>query len=145
MGSANTRLRRFGPSLAGALLVGPLFRIHGARPWLVRLLCQMGLFWMCYTGSDVLCISVVSSAFFSCYSRFLSLQSTVHQSSWNLLEITPTTTVDAHFLCFYAGIDGKYFALKDRQHSPPGSSGDEHWHPRMPFRRTDLPGVTPGL
>ena len=53
-----------GPSLAGALLVGPLFRIRGARPWLVRLLCQVGLFWMCNAGSDVLCISVVSSTCF---------------------------------------------------------------------------------
>ena len=53
-----------GPSFAGALLVGPLFRIHGARPWLVHLLCQMGLLCMCNAGSDVLCISVVSSAFF---------------------------------------------------------------------------------
>ena len=52
------------PSLAGALLVGLLFRIHGARPWFVRLLCQMGLFWMCNAGSDILCVSVVSSACF---------------------------------------------------------------------------------
>jgi hypothetical protein len=31
---------------------------------------------------------------FSCYSWLVSLQSTIHQHSWNSLVITPTTTVD---------------------------------------------------
>ena len=104
-----------GPSLAGALLVGLLFRIHGARPWLVRLLCQMGLFWMYYAGSDVLCIFVVSSACFHVISDFVSLQSTIHQHSWNSLVITPTTTVDVHSSCLYAGVDCIYFGFNSRQ------------------------------
>ena len=53
---------------------------------------------------------------FSCYSRLVSLQSTIHQHSWNSLVITPTTTVDVHFLCLYAGVDGIYFGLNSRQH-----------------------------
>ena len=52
---------------------------------------------------------------FSCYSRLVSLQSTIHQHSWNSLVITPTATVDVHFSCLYAGVDGIYFILKDRQ------------------------------
>ena len=55
----------------------------------------------------------------SCYSQLASLQSTIHQHSWNSLVITPTTTVDVHSSCVYAGVDGIYFALKDRQQAPP--------------------------
>ena len=52
---------------------------------------------------------------FSCYSRLVSLQLTIHQYSWNLLVITPTTTVDVHSSYLYAGVEGIYFALKDHQ------------------------------
>ena len=69
------------------------------------------------TGSSV-CFSCVLCVF-SCYFRPVSLQSTIHQHSWNSLVITPTTTVDIHFSCLYAGVDGIYFALKDRQQAPP--------------------------
>ena len=65
------------PSLAGALLVGPLYRIHGAQPWLVSLLYQMGLFWMCNAGSDVLCISVMSSMCFHLISRMGACKSRI--------------------------------------------------------------------
>jgi len=41
---------------------------------------------------------------FSCYSRLVSLQSTIHQHSWNSLVITPTTTIVVHSSCLYAGI-----------------------------------------
>jgi hypothetical protein len=33
--------------------------------------------------------------------------------------ITLITTVDVHSSCLYAGVDGIYFALKDRQHIQP--------------------------
>ena len=57
---------------------------------------------------------------FSSYFRLVSLQSKNHQSSWNLLVITPTTTVDVHSSCLYAGVDGINFALKDHhQQAPP--------------------------
>ena len=46
----------------------------------------------------------------------MSLQSKIHQPSWNSLVISPTTAVDVHSLCLYAGVDDIYFALKDRQH-----------------------------
>ena len=52
---------------------------------------------------------------FSCYSRLVSLQSTIHQHLWNLLVITPTTTVNVHFSCLYAGVDGIYFGLNSHQ------------------------------
>jgi len=52
---------------------------------------------------------------FSRYSRLASLQSTIHQHSWNLLVITPPTIVDVHSLCFYEGVDAIYFALNSRQ------------------------------
>ena len=55
---------------------------------------------------------------FPCYSRLVSLQSTIHQHSWNSLVITPTTTVDVHFSCLYAGVDGIYFGLNSRQQHP---------------------------
>ena len=55
---------------------------------------------------------------FSCYSRLVSLQSTIHQHLWNLLVITPTTTVDLHFSCLYAGVDSIYFGLNSRQPHP---------------------------
>ena len=48
---------------------------------------------------------------FSCYSQLVSLQSTIHQHSWNLLVLTPTTTVDVHFSYLYAGVDGIFFKL----------------------------------
>ena len=53
---------------------------------------------------------------FSCYSRLVSLQSTIHQHSWSSLVITPITTVDVHFSCLYAGVDGINFGLNSRQH-----------------------------
>ena len=53
---------------------------------------------------------------FSCYSRLVSLQSIIHQNSWNSLVITPITTVDVHFSCLYAGVDGINFGLNSHQH-----------------------------
>jgi len=52
MGSANPILRRFEPIFA--LLVGPFVNYVGARAWLIGLLCQVGLFWMCNAGRDLL-------------------------------------------------------------------------------------------
>ena len=60
---------------------------------------------------DFVCVFVV----FSSYSGLVLLKLTIHQHSWNLLVITPTTTVDVHSSCLYAGVDVIYFALKDRQ------------------------------
>ena len=45
----------------------------------------------------------------------VSLHSIIYQHSWNSLVITPTTTVDVHFLCLYAEVDGIYFRLNSRQ------------------------------
>ena len=56
---------------------------------------------------------------FSSYSGLALLKSTIHQHSWNSLVITPTTTVDVHSSCLYAGVDGIYFVLKDREQAPP--------------------------
>ena len=55
---------------------------------------------------------------FPCYSRLVSMQSTIHQHSWNSLVITPTTNVDVHFSCHYAGVDGIYSGLNSRQQHP---------------------------
>ena len=52
------------------------------------------------------------------------LQSKNHQNSWNSLVITPTTIVDVHSSCLYAGVDGINFAVKDRQHLPPQQNQD---------------------
>ena len=56
---------------------------------------------------------------FSSYFWLVSLQSKNHQNSWNSLVTTPTTTIDVHSSCLYAGVDGINFALKDRQQVPP--------------------------
>jgi hypothetical protein len=45
-------------------LVGPHLVYVGAGALYVSFLCQMGLFWMCNADSDVLCISIASSACF---------------------------------------------------------------------------------
>ena len=56
---------------------------------------------------------------FSSHSELVYLQSTIHQHLWNLLIITPTTTVGVHSLSVYAGVDGVYFALNSRQQPSP--------------------------
>ena len=53
---------------------------------------------------------------FSSYSRLVLLKSTNHQYSWNSSVIIATTTVDVHSLSVYAGVDGIYFVLNNRQH-----------------------------
>ena len=68
-------------------------------------------------GSSV-CFSL-RSLVFSSYFTSGCLQIIIHQSSWNSFVITPTTTIDVHSSCLYAGIDGIYFALKDRQQVSP--------------------------
>ena len=55
---------------------------------------------------------------FSSYFRLVSLQSIIHQHSWNSLVITPTTTVDLHSLSVYAGVDVIYFVLNSRVGAP---------------------------
>ena len=49
----------------GHCLVGPYIVYFGAGALYVSFLCLMVLFWMCNADSDVLCISVVSSACFN--------------------------------------------------------------------------------
>ena len=119
MGLADPCLRWFGPIVGRCYPCGPL--VQDSRcPALVGL-CALS------NGPllDVLCRQRCSVYFccvfcvFSCYSRLVSLQSTIHQHSWNSLVITPTTTIDVHSLCFYAGVDSIYFALKDHQQAPP--------------------------
>ena len=63
---------------------------------------------------DFACVFFV----FSSYSGLVLLKLTIHQHSWNLLVITPTTTVDVPFLYLYAGVDGIYFGLNCRQQHP---------------------------
>ena len=46
------------------------------------------------------------------------LHPNIHQYSWKLLEINPTTTLDVLLLWFYAGIDGVNFVFNSRQHGP---------------------------
>ena len=68
---------------------------------------------------------------FSCYSRLVFLQSIIHQHSWNLLVITPTTTVGVHFLCLCARVDGIYFGLNSRQQEPPKAPPQKQvWIPK---------------
>ena len=67
-------------------------------------------------GSSV-CFSL-RSLVFSSYFTSGCLQIIIHQSSWNSLVITPTTTVDVHLSCLYAGVDSIYFGLNSRQHYP---------------------------
>ena len=69
----------------------------------------------CVTQTVMFCVFLLRLLRVSCYFRLMSLQSTIHQHSWNLLVIILTTTVDVHFSCLYAGVDGIYFALNSRQ------------------------------
>ena len=67
------------------------------------------------SGAMLRLMSMTSSS----RQNVVCLQSKNHQNSWNSLVITPTTTVDCHSSCLYAGVDGIYFALKDHQQVPP--------------------------
>ena len=71
------------------------------------------------TQDAIFCGFICVFFVFSSYFQLVSLQSKNHQNSWNSLVITPTTTVDVHSSCLYAGVDGINFALKDRQQVPP--------------------------
>jgi hypothetical protein len=44
------------------------------------------------------------------------MKSMFYQHLWNLLVITPTTTVDVHSLFAHAGVQSVYFVLKSHQH-----------------------------
>ena len=70
------------------------------------------------TQDAIFCGFICVFFVFSSYFRLVSLQSKNHQNSWNSLVITPTTTVDVHFSCLYAGVDGIYFGLNSRQQHP---------------------------
>ena len=71
---------------------------------------------------DFVCIFIV----FSSYFWLVSLQSKNHQNSWNSLVITPTTTIDVHSSCLYAGVDGINFAVKDHQQRALSSCLPQH-------------------
>ena len=74
---------------------------------------------VCVTPDAIVCDFVCVFVVFSSYSGYGCLQTKNHQNLWNSLVITPTTTVDVHSSCLYAGVDGIYFALKDHQQVPP--------------------------
>ena len=121
MGSAEPCLRQFGPIFSRCTPCGPLVQDSWCpalvdpftlsnEPLLDVLRRQRCSVYFC-------CVFCV----FSCYSRLVSLQSTIHQHSWNSLVITPTTTVDVLFSCLYTGVDGIYFGLNSRQQHPHSS------------------------
>ena len=60
----NSGLGDLGPSLVGALLVGPFIRYVGARAWLIGLLYQIGPSCKCDAGCDILYICVASCVCF---------------------------------------------------------------------------------
>jgi hypothetical protein len=49
------------------------------------------------------------------FSPFMDLHTNIHQHSWNSLVITPTTAVNVHLLCVYAGVDSLNLVLKSHQ------------------------------
>ena len=73
----------------------------------------------CVTPAAMFCYFCCVFCMFSCYSRLVCLQTKNHQNSWNSLVITPTTIVDVHSSCLYAGVDGINFAFKYHQQVPP--------------------------
>ena len=101
--------RPWGSTDARVPSLTPPFVLDTAR-W-VPILC-MSVLWLCTSVFSIKwasfgcvtqqrCFVYLCCVFcvFSCYSRLVSLQSTIHQHSWNLLVITPTTTVDVPFSC----------------------------------------------
>ena len=74
------------------------------------------------TQDAIFCGFICVFFVFLSYFRLVSLQYKNHQNSWNSLVITPTTTVDVHSSCLYAGVDDINFAVKDRQHRPASST-----------------------
>lgn len=43
----------------------------------------------------------------------------IHQHSWNILELSPTTMLDILLSMFYAGIGGMKLVFNSRQQNPP--------------------------
>ena len=71
------------------------------------------------TYDEIFCGFICVFFVFSSYFWLVSLQSKNHQNSWNSLVIIPTTTVDVHSSCLYAGVDDINFTVKDHQQIPP--------------------------
>ena len=114
----------------------PLVAASGHRPSLVHCLVGPDVRWSvpgfgwsvwsglwalfpCVMQNAIICDFVCIFIVFSSYFQLVFLQSKNHKNLWNSLVITPTTIVDVHSSCLYAGVDGINFAVKDCQQVPP--------------------------
>ena len=84
------------------------------------------MFWLQMIAHFICCISKPCKSISARYISILyahslptfvvdHLHTNIHQQSWKLLEINPTTMLDVSHLWFYAGIDGVILVLNSHQ------------------------------